>query len=424
MDSVQNNNSSNTPNLNDVNILKCKKCGKVLDDTCKFCTGCGEKVDENNITSSSRVIVSAMDYDPIFTNSTADKLLESFIKREMAKAGIEEKNNLIPSDILKRKNLLNIIFSVLVFIYISLIFFHFPSYTYIIGMIVLSIFFCLTRKYNLIKYLKKEIKSRPSEKILNIVMNVKNSFVHDNTKILRIVCVIIAIIVPLIVFFNPRIMYEKVDNGYAVRFYTFGVTNFTSATIPQEYKGENVVSLRGNTFSNMPFLENVILPDTVTEIRGQAFKNDKKLMSVNIPSKLEYLGGGAFYNCTSISNIELPDTLTYLGGEAFYNATSLESVKLSEKLTEIRGNTFENCSSLESIIIPDSVTRIGGHAFYANTSLSNVVLTENSSLTEIGSSAFRMCNNLYSITLPRSVRVNSRAFKESPTVIQYFKLGE
>ena len=38
-----------------------------------------------------------------------------------------------------------------------------------------------------------------------------------------------------------------------------------------------VVGLRGNTFSNMPFLTEVSLPDSITEIRGQAFKNCRSL---------------------------------------------------------------------------------------------------------------------------------------------------
>jgi hypothetical protein len=80
------------------------------------------------------------------------------------------------------------------------------------------------------------------------------------------------------------------DGGYGVRYYAFGLTNFISATIPEEHNGKPVISLRGNTFSNMFFLKEVKLPDTITEIRGQAFKNCISLKSVNIPKNLEYLG--------------------------------------------------------------------------------------------------------------------------------------
>lgn len=104
----------------------------------------------------------------------------------MQKAEFDINSKLIPSDVLKRKNILNVIFAVLLFVYISLIFFHFPIATYIVGLIILIAFFFITRKYNLVKYIKKELKSRPSEKISNVVMSVKSSLVPDNIKKFKI----------------------------------------------------------------------------------------------------------------------------------------------------------------------------------------------------------------------------------------------
>ncbi len=409
--------------------LKCTKCGAPLNINDKFCSYCGSPFDGNNVmvvedktattSVTSKKVVTVKDFDPIY-DLPEDKMIEEFISRELVKCGISKEEKLIPMDIFKRKKIFNLIFAVLVFAFVSMIFFHFPLLTYIIGIIILIVFFILMRRYNLVKYLKKQLKARPSEKISNIVMGVKNTFVSDNTRVMFITSLFIAVIFPLVIFINPRIMYEKMDNGYGVRFYTFGLTNFTKANIPETYKGQPVVSLRGNTFSNMPFLKEVSLPDSIIEIRGQAFKNNKKLVKVNIPSNLEYLGGGAFYKCESIREIELPDTLTYIGGEVFYGAKSLKKIKLSNNLSEIRGDSFEYCTSLSSIEIPDSVTRIGGHAFYGDSSLEKVIFTENSQLSEIGSSAFRMCSSLYEITIPNNVYVNERAFKESPTIINYF----
>lgn len=422
----------NTNQINGIE-LKCAKCNSVLKITDKFCQSCGTPFDQNNVVVSEnnnssipipqkeKVIPS--NFDSIYSLSEG-MMIEEFIKKELVKAGIDNSVKLVPNDILKRKNILNTIFSVLVFVYISLIFFHFPIYTYVFGLIILFIFYKITRKYNLIKYLTKQIKERPGEKISNIVMNVKNTFVNDSSKSIFIVSILVAISLPLIIFFTPKIIYEKTNGGYAVRYYMYGLTNLKSASIPEMHNNEPVVSLRGNTFSNMPFLESVILPNTIVEIRGQAFKNCYKLKEINIPNKLEYLGGGSFYNAKSIKNIELPDTLTYLGGESFYGANSLEYVKLSNNLTEIRGDSFEYCTSLKKITIPDNVTRIGGHAFYGDSNLSEVQLTSNSKLNEIGSSAFRQCSSLYSITIPRTTYVNERAFKESPTNIQYFNVNE
>ena len=402
--------------------LTCPKCGtpKGINDV--FCPNCGTQFVNNNIVSTQpKVKVTAADFDPIY-NFTEEQLLEQFIRRKMKSVGMDDGSqySMIPESILKRKNILNIIFAILLFVFVSIIFFHFPIYTYVIGIIILVVFLILSNRYDYMDYLKKEIKARPSEKITNIIMNTKNSLVNDNSKVLQLVSIICAVILPLVIFASPKIMYEKVEGGYAVRFYAFGLTNFKTATIPETYKNEKVVGLRGNTFSNMPFLTKVTLPNSIKEIRGQAFKNDIKLNSVNIPTSLEYLGGGAFYNCKAIEEIILPDTLTFMGGETFYGATNLKTVKLSENLKEIRGDSFEYCTSLTSIKIPDSVTRIGGHAFYGDTALAEVVISENSQLKVIGSSAFRQCYALKSVMLPNTTYVNERAFKESPTDVRRY----
>lgn len=401
-------------------VILCSKCGEKLQEPYKFCSKCGTKVEETKATEiEQKTIITSASFDPIYTKSE-DDLLEGFINQEIKKANFEKNSKLIPKEILKRRTILCIIFAILLFVSVSLIFFHFPIYTYIMAIIILVIFLKISLKYNIMNFLKKEVKSRPDEKISNIVMSVKTSMVYDNYKVLRLILCLVAMLIPLIIFKDPRIMYEEQDDGYAVRFYTFGLTNFKTAIIPNVYNNKKVISLRGNTFSNMPFLEKVTLPDSIVEIRGQAFKNDLKLVSVNIPKNLEYLGGGSFYGCKSIKEINLPDTLTYMGGETFYEDSSLTNIKLSKNLKEIRGDSFEYCTSLKKIEIPDKVERIGGHAFYGDTSLEEVKLSEDSSLKEIGSSAFRQCDRLHTITIPPDTYVNERAFKESPTVVRRF----
>lgn len=398
----------------------CPKCGSILMPQSKFCSNCGEKIVENIETPVQKELLMYTNFDQVY-RGTDEEVLEKFILKELKNADLDLNTTFITQEALKRKKVLNVIFSVLVFVYISLIFFHFPIYTYLIGAIVLVICSKLTKSYSLMKYIKKEVKSRPGERISNIVMNTKLSMVKDETKRSKPVLIAISVLIAVIIFFSPRIMYEKSDNGYAVRFYTFGITNFTNASIPSSYKGENVVELRGNTFSNMPFLKSVTLPNTINSIRGQAFKNDISLKEVNLPNSLEYLGGGAFYNCKALTSISLPDSLTYMGGETFYGASSLENVKLSNRLSEIRGNTFENCKSLKIIEVPNSITRIAAHSFYGCDLLENVKFEKESQLKEIGSSAFRLCKSLRYITLPRGVNVSSKAFKDSPTLVRYFE---
>ncbi len=394
----------------------CSNCGAVIKSNFKFCSNCG--ADISSLTENGpKKIVTEMDFDPIYRGTT-EMVLEEFINKELEKAHIDINEKKIPKDILKRKKVMNIIFAVLLFAFISLIFFHCDFKIYLVGIIILIVCYVSTRRFNFMKYLKKEIKSRPGEKISNIVMGVQSSLVIDSSKSIFWSGIVLAIFIPVILFWNPHILYEKTEEGYWVRFYTFGITNYKTVEIPSTYKNDPVIGLRGNAFSNMFFLEKATLPDSIIRINGQAFKNDINLIDIVLPSKLEYLGGGSFYNCKSLKSIEIPDTVTEMGGETFYNATSLVSIKLSNQLPEIRGNSFEYCSSLQTIEIPDTVTRIGGHAFYGCTSLHTVTISPNSMLKEIGSSAFRRCSSLKEITVPVTTSINSRAFKESPTVIK------
>ena len=371
-------------------------------------------------TSQPKNRVTPNDFDPAFSLSETE-CLENFIQRELQRSGLYETKGLIPREVLKRKTILHVIFALLLYGFISSIFFHFPLPVYFLGLGILLVYGFLTNRYKLMNYLKKEVKSRPQEKISNVVMMVITSLVPDYSNKLQLAAVMIAVFAALLTFLQPRIFYEKAENGYSVRFYAFGVTNMKSATIPETYQGEPVVSLRGNTFSNMPLLQEVHLPDSITEIRGQAFKNCFSLTTLKLPKRLLYLGGGAFYNCTSLEEISLPDTITYLGGEAFYRCSSLKTIHLPSSLPEIRGNTFEGCRALLQIEIPDTVTRIGGHAFYGDTSLGSVMISPDSNLWEIGSSAFRKCYALTEITLPPNISINGRAFKETNVRINYYE---
>lgn len=252
-------------------------------------------------------IVHAEDFDPLFAMSEED-CVEGFIKREMQRAGITEEQNLIPEDMLRRKNILNAVLAVLLFVYISLLFFHFPMKTYVIGLLILVVYAFLTSRYQLIKYLKKEIRSRSQEKISNIVMNVKASMVPDYSKKLKWALMAVAVAGSLLLFSKPRIFYEQADDGYYVRFYVYGLTNMTTATIPDTYQGEKVVGLRGNTFEECSSLLRIEIPDNVTRIGGHAFYGNTSLEEVVISpdSKLQQIGSSAFRCCDSLREITLP----------------------------------------------------------------------------------------------------------------------
>lgn len=373
--------------------LKCSNCSTELLATDLFCTKCGHPTnfissplskgvftEQNGSTIPSASSGTALNTANFaYYSMNEDQMLATIIEEEIKKCG--EGKFVSVADLEKKKTVLSFIYALILFIFISLMFFHTKTFGLIVIMLIISfLYFGKVRKYNIIQYLKKEIKSRPDEKINYIVSSILAGKTTKGSYVLfRLLVIVIAVLVPLCVFREPHMIFERQDEGYVVRFYTIGLLeNDRVLEIPEEYKGKPVIGIRGDVFANVYTLEEVILPDTIQEIRGGAFKNAIFLRKINLPDGIE----------------------------------------------EIKGNTFENCYNLEKIEIPDSVIRIGGHAFRNDSNLEEVIISKNSKLEEIGSSAFRNCTSLESIRIPRGVSINERAFKESPTVVREYTVGE
>ena len=121
------------------NLVKCPKCNASVKAGAKFCGSCGAPIPEKKY-------VTVADYDPILKFSESI-LLDEFIARELGKAQIDPNTELLPFEVLKRRKVLSAIFSALLFILVSMIFFHFPILTYGIGILILIVFYNKTKKY-------------------------------------------------------------------------------------------------------------------------------------------------------------------------------------------------------------------------------------------------------------------------------------
>ncbi len=362
----------------------CTKCGAVLNPANKFCVKCGdpvEGVELADIPVPNKNLNMASVGEPInYANYPDYALPEALILTNMIKKELENNgvNDMIVTPALnKRKNIMTLVYSLILFICLSLIFFHAGTGIVVCIFIVSTIIYVnIVKKYSIVKLLEKEAKSRPDEKISYIVSTVIQGQTNGgSSKVLRFGTILIAIVIPLLIFSEPRMIFEKNGDDYVLRFYTLGAfKNDKKLEIPGEYKDGEVVGIRGDVFKGVWTIEEIVIPDTVQEIRG-----------------------GAFMNMSNLEHINIPDGVP-----------------------EIKGNTFENCTSLKEIEIPDSVVRIGGSAFRENDSLEKVTISKDSKLKEIGSSAFRGCDSLDEIYLPADVKIDSRSFKESPTVVRKY----
>lgn len=149
---------------------------------------------------------------------------------------------------------------------------------------------------------------------------------------------------------------------------------------------EGATTIRADMFHNLPSLERITLPDTITEIGEWAF--------------------GASLNSYSpkIINIVFPNSITKLGNYQHQQNIYLQSVTFPQnaQFTHIPSSIFNGCSALDNVVIPNSVIQIGNSAFYYCTNLTNITLSK--SLTNIGSGAFNYCSALTNLTIPASVK--------------------
>ena len=116
------------------------------------------------------------------------------------------------------------------------------------------------------------------------------------------------------------------------------------------------------------YIEEVILPDSVTEIESGAFYGCINLKNIVLPNSVKVIGSGVFFNCISLSRIVLPHKLTVIEHHTFYNCKQLNYIYIPKSVRKIGANAFmvspkSDCSPptscpLLQTIIPDSVTEI------------------------------------------------------------------
>lgn len=160
--------------------------------------------------------------------------------------------------------------------------------------------------------------------------------------------------------------------------------------------------------------EKISIPEHITKIGKYAFSNMIYLESIIILNKCKTIGNNAFSGCINLKHIELPEDIK-LEESVFRECFSLLSIKIP-KINKIPDRTFFNCRRLREVAIPNSVTEIEGCAFTNCGSLSEISLPNN--IIQIGEFAFSGCDMLKDVVIPDSVEIiEYRAFSNCHRLI-------
>ncbi len=422
-----------TPNI----ALKCAKCGATLQITDKFCTACGTSFDGNNVQVVQQQTV--QDTSPVVNfdmayYGTEKTILKSMLKEEIKNQG-ENISLLSTRSLNTKKNILLAIFGIITLVSTLLYFFNFSivlcAFIEIIGLLIYLI---ISKRFNILNVLTKKAIKSPDEDLSKIVNDIRseklNTFLPQIIKLMLVVFV--AIFIPSVTFFQPKLLYTRYGDGYQVFRYTKGIVQGSDeVTIPSTYKGKNVIAIGESAFQNTKVskvnisygiesvktkafynagnIQTLEIPSSVIEIRGEAFAYMSSLTHISLPEGLKEIRGGAFAYDYNLTNVKLPNSLEYLGGSAFSHCSSITEMTIPSKITEINGETFAYMTSLRTIKLHEGITYIHGEVFMGDTSLNNVKLP--SKITEIKGSTFENCSSLTSIEIPEGVtRIGGHAF--------------
>ena len=111
----------------------------------------------------------------------------------------------------------------------------------------------------------------------------------------------------------------------------------------------------------------LVLPSGIIEIKDNVF-NGRNFMKIVFDNELKIIGKYAFSNMYYLEEIILPSSVKKVNDNAFISDYNVHKISLNDGLEDIGEYAFDIQNSLDEISIPSSVRRIGKYAFnYINT---------------------------------------------------------
>ncbi len=193
---------------------------------------------------------------------------------------------------------------------------------------------------------------------------------------------------------------------------TIGKSAFCLCSNLRQINLENVTIIRSNAFSCCECLEEIVLSNKLVLMESEAFESCSKLRRIivrtadgdlvnSIPESLSSIPSKAFENCSSLSSISVPGSVKNIGDEAFADCSSLSSISVPGSVKTIGDKAFMNCSMLKKVCLQDGVETIGKECFWRAESLEEIIIP--STVNSIGKDAFKYSNI---IELPERFNLN------------------
>lgn len=99
-----------------------------------------------------------------------------------------------------------------------------------------------------------------------------------------------------------------------------------SAKQPEYKVLDGVTNIASSAFQDDPFIEKIILPDSVLSLGTYCFYNCRKLHTIVLPSNITTIPETSFRECESLSEITIPASVANIGNKVFYGCLSLKTI--------------------------------------------------------------------------------------------------
>ena len=140
------------------------------------------------------------------------------------------------------------------------------------------------------------------------------------------------------------------ENTYAVTYFGeygkfYGSTGMTKVTIPA-----SIDSIPEYWFQGCTNLEAVVIGSK--KIGGNAFRGDAKLKNITLEEGVEQVYPAAFCELPALETVTFPSTVTLVGSWQFYNNTSLKEITFKGNVPTIEDNLLTNVTTVTKITVP------------------------------------------------------------------------
>ena len=144
--------------------------------------------------------------------------------------------------------------------------------------------------------------------------------------------------------------YVVVDNS-VVRIVSYhGVSSHVS--IPSEIDGKQVYAIASDAISNLPHIEEIVCPDSISSIGACAFRFNENLKRIIFPDSVADYQASWVSHCHNLEEMVLPGLLDNINRHVFDNQ-NLKNLKVGKNVFSIEPGAFQN-SSLEKIVVDDA----------------------------------------------------------------------